>query len=536
VAVAGGIDNTSRGMSGARAFTAVLAVLAGALGAPAGASAETYTVHSCLGAGMDGWTRSATAGGVFAVNQCPAGGAWQLGLRGNVNRTWADYAMATFTAPADTTVFAYTVWRSARVARTATSDYMYGHDYGDFSQRREECVTTCTGIGDPAGPYTQQNEVWGFGLRVRQLRFMIGCERAPNCAPVTSDPARLWIHNADIHLDDPYPPEFLGTPRGSLVDSREPLTGVREVAITAMDRGSGVREAIAEVDGHEIARSVLDANGGACQPPFRHPVPCKLNADGVLAVDTSRVPDGAHLLRLKLFDATGKNVQQWGPVPIATANGCLAEGRSRSVRMRAGVAAGTRRRARATVGYGRRPTVSGTLTSATGAPVAGAGVCVITRSLAPGARRRLHPGLVTDARGRFSYRLGRGPSRSVKVVHAAADGAATRTVRLRVRASVRLRSTRRRLRNGQALWLVGRVRGGPVPENGAVVELQAKRETGWQTFGTARARRGGRFRFRYQFSRTTGVQHYRLRARVPSQSGYPYAPGASRPVRVTVRG
>jgi hypothetical protein len=75
-----------------------------------------------------------------------------------------------------------------------------------------------------------------------------------------------------------------------------------------------------------------------------------------------------------------------------------------------------------------------------------------------------------------------------------------------------------------------------VPENGAVVELQAKRETGWQTFGTTRARRSGRFRFRYQFSRTTGVQRYRLRARVPSQAGYPYAPGSSRPIKVTVRG
>jgi hypothetical protein len=69
-----------------------------------------------------------------------------------------------------------------------------------------------------------------------------------------------------------------------------------------------------------------------------------------------------------------------------------------------------------------------------------------------------------------------------------------------------------------------------------LVELQAKRGRRWQTFGTARSSRAGRYRFSYPFTRTGGVQYYVLRARVPRQAGYPYATGASRPEIVVVRG
>jgi hypothetical protein len=105
-----------------------------------------------------------------------------------------------------------------------------------------------------------------------------------------------------------------------------------------------------------------------------------------------------------------------------------------------------------------------------------------------------------------------------------------------VRAPVRFKGSRRSLRDGETLVLSGRLPGRPLPSRGVLVELQGRREGGWQTFGTTRSGRRGRFSFGYTFTRTTGVQAYALRARVPRQAAYPYASGASRHVRVRVIG
>jgi len=86
---------------------------------------------------------------------------------------------------------------------------------------------------------------------------------------------------------------------------------------------------------------------------------------------------------------------------------------------------------------------------------------------------------------------------------------------------------------GRPLLLQGRV-GRPVPRHGKLVEVQAHFRGRWRTISAVRARRDGRWRFRYVF-RTTGLRTgYRMRARVPVEAGYPFAVGASRPVRVTV--
>ncbi len=86
---------------------------------------------------------------------------------------------------------------------------------------------------------------------------------------------------------------------------------------------------------------------------------------------------------------------------------------------------------------------------------------------------------------------------------------------------------------GRPLLLQGRI-GRPVPRHGKLVEVQAHFRGRWRTISAVRARRDGRWRFRYVF-RTTGLRaSYRMRARVPVEAGYPFAAGVSRPVRVTV--
>jgi hypothetical protein len=235
-------------------------------------------------------------------------------------------------------------------------------------------------------------------------------------------------------------------------------------------------------------------------------------------------------------DATGENTAAWGPVPIQTSNApCNPNPRRDTANMKVRFATGKRDHMMKTR-YGKRARVRGRLTNTEGEPIPNARICVSARPRAAGAALRADGRVKTNDKGRFSYKLKRGPSRDVHFVYRVGDGAVSDSVSVRVRAPVRFGASQRTLANGQAVTLRGRLRAGPYPKRGVVVELQAKRGSKWQSFGTTRTNRRGRYRFRYRFTRTTGVQNYSLRARVPRQSTYPYSNGASRPVTVRVVG
>jgi hypothetical protein len=90
--------------------------------------------------------------------------------------------------------------------------------------------------------------------------------------------------------------------------------------------------------------------------------------------------------------------------------------------------------------------------------------------------------------------------------------------------------------NGQAVRFRGRLRGGPVPDGGKLIDLQAFYRGRWRTFATPRTDSRGRWSYEYRFEATRGVVTYRFRARIRREAAYPYELGHSRAVRVTVRG
>lgn len=291
-----------------------------------------------------------------------------------------------------------------------------------------------------------------------------------------------------------------------------------------------------ELDGRIVASRVLDGNGGRCQEPFGSAQPCPTSAAGSLSLDTTKVADGPHTLRVLVSDATRTNVTAWGPVQISTANSsCNPSPRVNSMRLTAGFPAKPTARTVVTRPYGRGLKVSGRLVSPLGVPSVGARICLLSREERPGAPLREHGVAVTDTDGRFSAKIPAGPSRRLLAVHRVPGGAAVATMRVHIRAGISLKPSRRRLRNGGTVALRGRVLHGPLPDRGVLVELQAKRGRKWQTFGTTRTRSGGRYELRYRFTRTTGVQRYAMRALVPDQSAYPYARGASRAITLRVR-
>jgi hypothetical protein len=190
------------------------------------------------------------------------------------------------------------------------------------------------------------------------------------------------------------------------------------------------------------------------------------------------------------------------------------------------------------VKYRGRATVAGTLTTTAGAPVAGGTLDVISTANAAGQSPRVIAAVRSSASGAFAYRLPAGTSRKVTFRFRGLGQyrRSTGSVQIRVPAAAKLKSSKRRVRNGQSVLFRGQVLSKPVPARGKVVDLQVFYRKKWRTFGAPRAGRSGRFKFRYRFEATRRTTAYKFRARVRAESAYPYELGYSKTVRVLVRG
>jgi hypothetical protein len=181
--------------------------------------------------------------------------------------------------------------------------------------------------------------------------------------------------------------------------------------------------------------------------------------------------------------------------------------------------------------------VRGRLLSEGHAPLAHTGLCVSEQPKVADGQITPASNLTTDQQGRFTYRVSRGPSRTLYFVHRVAGGAVASALNLNVRAPVRLARHRRTLHNGQTLTFRGHLGNTPFTSSGLLVELQAQRgRRHFQTFGVTHTNNRGQFRFPYTFTRTAGVQHYHIRAQLPAQRTYPFATGWSHPITVRVTG
>lgn len=526
------------------------------------ARAATYTVYGCSlpdgrPAPIDGWqVEQYLVPMSTAENRCATGQGLVLRFKNGEPHHQDDFIQVGFDAPADTAIAAYGLWRSVQLAPGTGYFTAIQQHTGEATEKYDECAG-CT-VGNPDVAFAPGNWVARTATRpFQRLRTFVSCAAATPCPAIWGLTGELRLFGAAVELKDDFAPQ-LATPTGPLVEPGRILAGSQPVSVAATDRGGGVAEASLEVDGKVAVRQVVDSNNGRCERPFTTPVPCKLSAGGTLSLDTATLSDPhPHQLRLLVTDATGANTVAWGPITIVTANGsCSPEpelagqgrveawlGRSRSRRGRSRSRRGRSRsrrgrpirRKRVTVPYGRRVRVSGRVTGADGAPLAGATVCLVSQSDASGAGLRREESVVTRADGRFSARLATGTTRDVWALRRLSGGAIADQLRVFVRAKVTARPSRDTLRNGQRFTVSGRVPG-PIPRGGVLVALQARRGARWQPFALARTNRRGRYKMGYRFTRTTGVQRYRLRTFVPPQSGYPYNPKGSRSLTVRVRG
>jgi hypothetical protein len=508
------------------------------------AQAGTYVVDACKlangsSAPWSGWSYSSVGPESFDAEYCDHGQYRILFMRARAAHSNGDHGQLTFTAPAGTSVVGYSIWRSVRLLGSTQSDYSYALLEGDPNVEVESCDglgSACVSLGDYTKPPAPANLVQRRGLPgLGRFWLRLGCASPTGCQQLSGDsPAKLWLHRAEVVLEDAVPPQFSAPPTGSLLNTATPLAGVRDVAVAATDEGGGVRDVRVEIDGHQVADSEL-GDPATCREPYFLVVPCSRSASGVVAVDTSHLADGDHTLRLAVTDATGTNTASWGPVTITTENECRPNNRIRSLRLNAALVTKRGPRRSLTTHFGRRLAVRGELLTSAGQPVAGALICIGARDSRGQGPLKPYEWVQTDADGAFSSKVPAGPSRRIFAIHPTPAGAAVASLTVRVRAAVTLHPSSHRLRNGDVLHLGGRIRGGPF-RRPPLVEMQAWRGTYWQTFGTIRPHRNGSFSFPYRFTRTAGLQRYRLRAHVAGQPGFPYVGGSSSGVVIVVKG
>jgi hypothetical protein len=144
----------------------------------------------------------------------------------------------------------------------------------------------------------------------------------------------------------------------------------------------------------------------------------------------------------------------------------------------------------------------------------------------------------TDATGGFTYAADANSSRTLRFAFTGSPVLlpTQASLTMTVPALTSLNVNRRRLRNGQTVTFSGALHTLPAPPTGKLLELQVRLPKRWETFRTIRTDSAGRWTARYHFTRTFGVQHYRFRARLPAEAGYPFVEGGSRALTVEVRG
>jgi hypothetical protein len=526
-------------------------LLAGAtvLAAAAPAHAGTYTVYACkkpdgTPAQTEGWAYQDAVPSAAAerdASRCQSsGGPMRLALNAGVGHAQGSGADLVFKAPPGLPIVGYVMYRNAYAA----SEYNYDL-LEDGQVTPENCRGNCI-RGSASAPLSESSAWTRPNLRVGELRFRVSCGTGsgepPMCQPQSPSPSSVDVHRAEIVLEDDSDPEFTSPPSGTLFDTSRELNGVVSASFGAKDTGSGVFQAVIEVDGQPVVTSVIDDNGGKCRKPFTSRVPCKAGATaaGTISLDTAVLPDGPHNVRLLVQDATGTNAIPYGPVSITTRNSVPGRGTPNGTNATDGAILQVKWKGRKSrelkSRFNRSVAVEGTLRNPAGQPIVGATLVLARTEIRPGAREGTLGTVTTKADGTFGHRFRARPGMRIAVRYRAFAGdardAAEQKLTLRVRAAATLK-TSKRVKRGTQLRFSGRLRGGPIPRGGKIVQLQFRKGRRWiNSGGIEKTDRRGRFKGSVGTQRGGGRETVTLRLLIPREASYPYSHGYSRTRRV----
>jgi hypothetical protein len=541
------------------ALLSVSVALAALLAGPAApARAGTYTVLSCKDRAWapiasddaaGGWRRGSTGGpGLDALDDCADP---SHGLQATVSGTWAhpvgSQAWWRFVAPPGTLV------EGADILYAGVTRAYDGQNRGAINLLGAQSATLMAQLGAGSAPPQWLSR---RGLHDAWLQATAQCDGATGSADCQGGVvhATIDVLRSEVLLGDGSPPTA-GAASGSAVAAAT-WQGTETFAFAAADQGAGVYQAILEVDGARVLARTVDDGDGRCVDTtagahvFTHPRPCPAAADALVSFDAGALPAGEHDVALRLSDAAGnlrtvyaarKTIGAPAPAiapaaPTVPARGAANGDNPADAAVLVARWARTSR-SRLTTRYGVRSVIRGRLTDGAGAGVRNARIELLTTIDGRAGRALDKGGARTRADGRFTLILPRDVSSRTLLLryrsHAAdAIAAAQATLRLAVRAGVALATGSHVAARGHAIGLSGRLLGRPLPRAGKLVELQARRPgRAWTSVRIVGASPDGRFRAHIALA---PGGRYELRARVRAGGDYPYATGASRPVRVRV--
>ena len=332
---------------------------------------------------------------------------------------------------------------------------------------------------------------------------------------------------------DPEPPQLAFEPQ---VPSDPTL-----VAVKAVDSVSGVANGTIEIS---------RAGSGTWQE-----LAVQRDGDRLLArIDDAALPAGPYELRARASDqarneastnlrADGQPMTLALPLRVVStlqnafelertvSQQVRRHGRTHTVRRRVVVESQT-----AEVAFGKPIPIVGRLFAPDGVGIAGVDVQIFATT--PIGTEVFLAVTHTDADGRYWYEARGSSNQTLRVVYPGSSTvlASQTQLAMTVPAATTLRVDHRRLHNGQTVTFSGPVLTVPPPPGGKLVEMQVKLPGRWETFQTIRSDDAGQWSVSYKFRRTTGVQHYRFRAKLPAEGAYPFTAGVSRVVTVRVRG
>jgi hypothetical protein len=531
------------------------------------AGAKTFTVYTCsiadayspLGPTIggpnapSGWLAFASSLTAAAVNdRCPSGGGFTFEVVG-LTMTAGQTIAARWTAPAET----HLVGLSA--AWKAESDLSPGRGQGTGQVTVATDQQTLLAQNTPLSIWYGIMGAPRFAPSILPAHwFEVRFSCLDRCATMTVETFRGGVFQAKFYVDDASPP--VGGLTGGTTDAQT-WSRVMDFGLNGADAGGGLLQAVIELDGADALAVPL--GGSTCRDlaqdasfhGFAAAQPCPLRIDnGSLDIDTSKLPQGQHVVRVLLEDAAGNRTPIFGPVTrTITSSEAIGPGSDPALRGAAnGDGASDLARLTAHWGrrgsrtllvsrFGRRHVVRGRLRTTDGAPIANAAIDMVSKTTAVNARElSKRAGPRTGADGGWRVALPKGvSSRDVTFRYRShvndTVAAATASVRLRVRAGLHLAIHPRRARQGQAIHFDGRLLGGPLPRGGKQVVLLARASRGgWVRFNVVRTDGGGRFRTVYRF-RQAGAALYRFRALSLSEAAYPYLAGGSNVVKVRKR-
>ncbi len=538
-----------------------LASLCGAAGA------RQYRVYTCnfgadyapLGPTIgdlntaSGWSPASSSLTAIATNDgCPSGREFTFAVVGPT-MTAGQNIVVRWTTPADTRLLGLSAaWK-------AESDLSPGRGQGTGQVTVATDQQTLVAQNTPLSVWYGIMGAPRFAPSILPAQwFEIRFTCLDQCATLTVDTFRGAVFQAAFDVEDSSPP--VGGLTGSATDAQT-WSRVMRFGLNGADTGGGIYRAVVELDGTDA--QTIPMGGSHCRELVPDPSlhgfpaaqPCPLRIDsGSLDIDTSKLPQGQHVVRVLLEDAAGNRTSIFGPVTrTITSSDAIGPGSDPALRGAAnGDGASDLARLTAHWGkrgsrtllvtkFGRRHVVRGRLRTTDGAPIANAAIDMVSKTTAVNARELAkRAGPTTGADGGWRVALPRGvSSRDVSFRYRShvndTIAAATASVRLRVRAGLRLAIHPRRARQGQAIHFAGRLLGGPLPRGGKQVVLLARASRGgWVRFNVVRTDGGGRFRTIYRF-RQAGATTYRFRALSLSEAAYPYLAGGSNVVKVRKR-